>query len=686
MSKAQALHKLMLVIGLLFILLVAMQSHAEPIHHQLQVEIYPGLKLLKAHDTLTFAKDTPRKLSFLLYKDLQIAVTSADDSITLLHPATADEPYAEYGLQLGSQDNKVSVSYYGVIYDPVIDDNSNGLITADGATLFGSTYWYPFFLDTPVRFEASVQTPGDWRSLMQGQILSTQVLNSVRTSRFAEIYPQEEIYLVAGPFQQYETDLKDGKKAQVLLRKNDASLANTFLSLVPGYLEHYSSVLAPYPYTSFTVVENFWETGYGMPSFTLLGPTVIRLPFILNSSLPHEILHNWWGNSVYVDYDKGNWSEGLTTYMADYWQQENAGTARDYRLRTLINYDDFVTSHPGRDFPVRQFKGRHNSSSQAVGYGKAMMIFHMLEFRFGKDLFQKALQDFYNENLFRRASFVEIQNSFEKITRQDLSVFFNQWLDREGAPRIELTDVKILRWLDGSYSTTYVLAQAQKDLYDLSVPVIWTLESGEEIRQMARLKDTSAIFSLVSRSRPVKIAVDPDFHLFRELYDEERPATLSSVLGQPTVHFYLDKNITGENDFAKTWEKSIEGRTEFHPVEALSSAPADGALVLIGDHPEFAAFMASQLQEQKFAVSDDKISVQGQEFDRATSSTVVVARLKNNPRQTVVWVRWSADNKPAEWAGRLTHYGSYGVLVFQGRTATVKSTWPVLQSPLQRSL
>ena len=39
-----------------------------------------------------------------------------------------------------------------------------------------------------------------------------------------------------------------------------------------------------------------------MPSFTLLGPQVIRFPFILTSSYPHEILHNWWGNSVFVDY------------------------------------------------------------------------------------------------------------------------------------------------------------------------------------------------------------------------------------------------------------------------------------------------------------------------------------------------------------------------------------------------
>ncbi|WP_374079511.1 M1 family metallopeptidase [Bdellovibrio bacteriovorus] len=686
MTKAQALHKLMIVIGLLFILLISMQSHATPVHHKMQVEIYPGLKMLKAQDTLTFPKESPRKLSFLLHKDLTISVTSNDDTLVLIHPGTQSEPYAEYGLQLGTQDNKVSLSYSGVIYDAVIDDNSNGLIAPEGATLFGSTYWYPFFLDTQKSFDVTVQTPADWRSLIQGQIANTQVANDLRTSRFVEIYPQEEIYLVAGPFFNYELDTPSGKKVQVLLRRPDPSLAQTFLTLVPEYMNHYSDVISPYPYSAFTVVENFWETGYGMPSFTLLGPTVIRLPFILNSSLPHEVLHNWWGNSVYVDYEKGNWSEGLTTYMADYWQQEKAGNDRGYRMNTLINYGDFVTANPGKDFPLRQFKGRHNSSSQAVGYGKSMMLFHMLEFRFGKDLFKKALQDFYTENLFQRVSFAEVQKSFEKITNQNLQDFFTQWLDSQGAPHIELNDVKVMRWLDGAYSTTYLLSQTQQGAYDLHVPVIWKLESGEEIRQLARLNDKSGVFSLVSRSKPVKISVDPDYHVFRDLYLEERPATLSSVLGSPQVNFYYDKTSADAEKFAQAWAKAIDGKSSFHPITDSLQTSTDGALVFVGDKEQFATFMKTQLQDQKFSLADGKMTVDGQEFLLESTSTVLVTRLKSNAQQTVVWVRWSKDNNPIEWAGRLTHYGSFGILIFQGRPAVLKSTWPVLQSPLQRSL
>ena len=80
--------------------------------------------------------------------------------------------------------------------------------------------------------------------------------------------------------------------AYAFLRTPDSNLAARYLETAARYLDMYGDLIGPYPYRKFALVENFWETGYGMPSFTLLGPKVIRLPFILHSSFPHEILHN----------------------------------------------------------------------------------------------------------------------------------------------------------------------------------------------------------------------------------------------------------------------------------------------------------------------------------------------------------------------------------------------------------
>jgi hypothetical protein len=52
----------------------------------------------------------------------------------------------------------------------------------------------------------------------------------------------------------------------------------------------------------------------------------------------------------------------------------------------------------GRDFPLAQFRSRHSSSSEAVGYGKSLMFFHMLRLQLGDEAFVQGLQDFYRDN------------------------------------------------------------------------------------------------------------------------------------------------------------------------------------------------------------------------------------------------------------------------------------------------
>ena len=183
-------------------------------------------------------------------------------------------------------------------------------------------------------------------------------------------------------------------------------------------------------------MENFWETGYGMPSFTLLGPTVIRFPFILTSSYPHEILHNWWGNSVFVDYSTGNWCEGLTAYMADHLIQEQRGKGEDYRRGTLQKYRNYVKE--SRDFPLSEFRSRHSAATEAVGYGKTLMGFHMLRLYLGDEDFRSGLATFYRRFRGQRASFGDLQAVLEDTSGKELGWFFQPWVERPGAAAFEV--------------------------------------------------------------------------------------------------------------------------------------------------------------------------------------------------------------------------------------------------------
>ena len=163
-----------------------------------------------------------------------------------------------------------------------------------GVYLPGASGWYPLVGRALMTFKLTVAQPATWRVVSEGAGTSR---DADGRARWASTDPVDQIHIVGGPLQ-LTTQAAGAVEAQVYLHENDDALSSKYLAATAQYLEMYRGLIGPYPYGKFALVENFWETGYGMPSFTLLGPQIIRFPFILTSSYPHEILHNWWGNSV----------------------------------------------------------------------------------------------------------------------------------------------------------------------------------------------------------------------------------------------------------------------------------------------------------------------------------------------------------------------------------------------------
>ncbi len=682
------------VFAFFIILMGTDTAFAIVLQHNLSIQIVPTLKMMKAKDRIKLPASTDKKFTFLLHKNLQIQNVDTYTKIKLINSANGTSDFNEWGVEISRPE--FTIEYGGLLDTPIVNDQSNGIISNDGAILFGSTNWYPQVPGSLQTYQLSVLAPAKWTTLTQGQKVSATHVNadglptsptsaSQIMTQWSQIYPQQSIYLVSGPYFEYLQNMSNGKTVRVLLRKDEKDLAQSFLNAVPAYLNHYAQEIAAYPYSEFSVVENFWETGYGMPAFTLLGPSVIRLPFILNSSLPHEVLHNWWGNSVYVDYESGNWSEGLTTYMADHWQQEVAGKDTDYRLSSLISFEDYTKSES--DFPLKDFKDKQDNHTQAVGYNKSMMFFHMLKIQLGADVFKKSLQDFYASNLFKEAGFEDIRASFEKISQKNLATEFSQWTERTGAPTIELSSLKT-QWNDDTqnFTTSFTLSQTQAEIYSLHVPVELFFKNGKTVHTLAPLKNSKQGYIINSAQKPVRIEVDPHYDIFRTLYAEEKPATISAVLGADEVHaYYSAEDSANAVAFTNTWKNIISGNIENHEITDSLSLSSSGQVLLLGNDSRFAQFMKSQLSGQDFEVTETEVKIQGNSYTEK-NSLVVTARNKSNPTQVVIWIRWSSDMNVTEWAQRLTHYGKFSALAFDQKPNVLKITWPVVNSPLKKDI
>jgi aminopeptidase N len=676
--------------------------------HELKVTLKPQAQRLEVTDRITFDASMPRTLHFILHQGLSpevidgdatldpvdgVSSGAADTGATLQAGVIAPERFI---LRLPAQTQALTLRYQGVIHHTIEQLGeeyarsfgiSPGLIGPQGVFLAGSSYWYPQFDGGALHFSLEVSSPEGWRAVSQGR----RVARTEREGRVIDTWrtdePQEEIYLVAAPFVEYR-QAAGAAEAMVFLREPDRPLAQRYLDATGQYLTLYRALIGPYPYRKFALVENFWETGYGMPSFTLLGSRVIRLPFILHSSYPHEILHNWWGNGVYVDYATGNWSEGLTSYLADHLIKEQRGQGAEYRRGTLQKYADYVREQ--QDFPLSAFRGRHNSVTEAVGYGKTLMLFHMLRRELGDAGFTAGLQGFYRDNLYKVASFDEVRDAFNAVATRPLDGFFEQWVRRTGAPQLRVRDARASR-TSGGFELRARLEQVQDGpVYGLQVPVAVAMEDVDQAFETSVAMQTrTQEIRLHLPARPGRLDVDPQFDLFRRLDRSEIPPALSQALGAERVLLVLPAAAprplrAAYAELVDSWRRGRAGQFEVQLDADLQRLPDDRAVWLFGWENRFRPVFDAALAAYPYTVSGDRVAIADVELARDEHSVVAVARNPADPDRALAWVASGDPRAVAGLARKLPHYGKYSYLGFVGEAPDnmLKGQWPVPDSPM----
>ena len=697
-GKRRLMKSLSHLIGLSFTLSLLPSSlgAAEAVFHELTVLLSPADHRIKVSDRITLGTRRPERLTFFLHEGFKPASSTPGVRVLPASNQGGGSMAVVYEVVLPASEKTFVIDYGGTIDHPLADigkerargfQTTAGVISEEGVYLSGYSLWYPRFEGSQETFILDTELPGGWDAVSQGRRTAHRKDETVTRVRWESPEPQEEIYLIAGRF--IETSEPAGRiEAMVFLRSPDEALARKYLDATARYVAMYEKLIGPYPYPKFALVENFWETGYGMPSFTLLGPRVIRFPFILHSSYPHEILHNWWGNGVYPDYSKGNWSEGLTAYLSDHLIKEQQGQGQAYRQTTLQKYADYVRKE--RDFPLTQFRSRHSSSSEAVGYGKSLMFFHMLRREAGDAAFTAALQDFYGTYRFRSASFDEIRKSFEGVWKRDLSALFDQWVNRTGAPMLEVAGSRTWKEDDG-YMLQFVVEQIQQgDLFRLQVPVAVTLAGRDGAEQRTVIVDKRREEVRIKLpARPLRVDVDPEFDLFRRLHRMEIPPALSQTFGAEKLLILLpasaDKGaLEGYRFLAQAFAQSGPESVEVRLDSEVSELPGDRAVTLFGWENAFLPDAEGALGDYDVVIDSTGVVVNQERIAREKHAVVMTARHPDNGDMPLTWVAADLTESIPGLARKLPHYHKYSYLVFHGEAPdnVGKGRWPVIDSPM----
>lgn len=551
----------------------------------------------------------------------------------------------------------------------------DGVIGPEGVFLPSGSIWYPQEENGLLFFDAAVSLPEGYTSLMEGEWLKNDHEGGRTIERWKTEHPIDGLDLVAGKYV-IEKEVYKGINIYTFFFNSDAELSKLYIDKTKGYLDLYQDMIGPYPFKKFAVVENFLPTGYGMPSFTLLGSTVIRLPFIPDTSLGHEIAHNWWGNSVFVDSSHGNWSEAVTTYTADYLYTRNKGEkeARDFRFSKLLGYKNFAGQS---SIALKDFIDSTSTASRAVGYNKGSMVFNMLNRLLGSDAFNAGIKEFYRDSAFKKASWADIESAFEKASGKDLKWFFDEWVYRAGGPELSFEDAGVKGSGQG-FIVTFRLKQSGKAPYILNLPVLFRTEKGDVWKDV-RVDKTVETISIELSSRPLSFEIDPEYETFRILSDEEIPPTFAAFFGDkkgliviPNGDKLQEKYQSAADLLADDFNKKVITDADIGKKDYIK----DSSLFIFGVENRFFT-LVSQYLSKYLSITPDSYVIEGRSY--TTDGSVMGLAVKNpdNPATTICFITGSVDKeKMAETGKRMRYFSDSSYIVFTKDGKIEKGTIP----------
>ena len=643
-------------------------ASSEIYEHNIQLNIKPKTHEINVTDSFMIGTDS-KMWEFHLSNQLKvesISISGKEKSFSILE---ADEDFGggftKYTVKRGwfaKNITTIEIQYGGVLFQDTEDASFsrekiameiNATISEKGVFLSPSAGYYPMANEVLVYFTTSVKLPDGWSAVSEGKVLNSNEAEII-TTEFKTVHPVEGIFITAAKWD-VQKQLHNDVEFYTYFFPEDSSLATDYLQKSMEYVDMYSEMLSPYPFSKFAVVENFFPTGYGMPSYTVLGRSVIHLPFIVFTSLGHEVLHNWWGNSVNVG-DGGNWCEGLTTYQADYLYKQNRSpmSGKQYRKDILKDFSVYVNDE--NDFAPSEFRSRTDMATRSIGYGKVAMIFHMIEEYIGHDSFMKALKLVIETEQWEHGTWTEFIDAFEFSSGKDLIQFQKAWVEEPGVPLISLIE-----------RNDSLFVMQSEHIKPMWIPITVTQNNGKYFNGTVY---SNSELTYVNTDGMIEITIDPEYHLMRKLHPEELDMTIRQLLSESSFNFVVPEKTDEWNKLVESFNGHISEENIPQVLTPNSQIP-NAPIIYLGVVPK-------SLKNIKV---NGTLEIYGDSFDAYEHSLVWAFEHENSHPGLIIYSKRAGELTPL--ARKVPHYGKYGYLVFNHGNNVAKGNHETSDSPLR---
>ncbi|MBS1764430.1 MAG: M1 family metallopeptidase [Bacteroidetes bacterium] len=214
-------------------------------------------------------------------------------------------------------------------------------------------------------------------------------------------------------------------------------------------IAYYSDMVGEYPYGVCTAVDGTIAAGAGMeyPTITVLGLAASEASLI--ETIVHEVGHNWFYGILGSNERDHAWmDEGINSFYEMMFMTSKY-KSRNY-LHEFIGLPQWLSKRVGvqnltpfdmnklmYDMLARQnndqFGDINSSCYTQFGYGatvysRTAINFYALQKYLGDTLFNKCMQQYFNEWKFKHPSPDDVQQSFETASGKSLHWFFKEWI------------------------------------------------------------------------------------------------------------------------------------------------------------------------------------------------------------------------------------------------------------------
>jgi aminopeptidase N len=207
----------------------------------------------------------------------------------------------------------------------------------------------------------------------------------------------------------------------------EAATTQASLALQPQMIDFFDDIYGPYPFTSFgAIVDDDEDAGYALETQT----RPIYSGVAVESTVAHELAHQWVGNSVTPKTWRDIWlNEGFATYSEWLWTEFRGGPTAQQQFDGVYGIpadDDFWDVPPGDPGAEGIFDG-------AV-YARGAATLHALREKIGDRAFFTVLRRWTVQNEDRNVSTADLIGLAERVSGRQLDGFFRAWLYEPSKP------------------------------------------------------------------------------------------------------------------------------------------------------------------------------------------------------------------------------------------------------------